>query len=313
MIRTIGRFLSIVIAIAALLAAAPPAKADSITYLSSSGTTNVPCTAGQPCSYLAAAFNNLNGSGGQVSCLDLPMIHDNSFNISVTVSVTIDCVGLFPTSFVNVGALVISAPNEVLTIRNLTISGRLGGYPAIKFTGSGNLILENCVFEDLAGGAALDIEPNGPLNLTIINSRISNNGSGVLLRPAAGGSIQATFDHVRITQNTGGGLKTDTTNGGVTVDIADSVISNNGGNGVNAVAGASQNIVSIKSSVIARNGAAGVQSNGANAGVLVATTLLDQNAAGAVSVVSGGNMFTYGNNDIVGAIGSGFTAMATLH
>ena len=98
----------------------------------------------------------------------------------------------------------------------------------------------------------------------------------------------------------------------MTTDITDSVISNNGGNGINAVAGANQNIVSIKNSVIAKNGVAGVQANGANAGVLIATTPLDQNAAGATSVVSGGNVFTYGNNQIVGSAGSGFNHTAGL-
>jgi hypothetical protein len=70
--------------------------------------------------------------------------------------------------------------------------------------------------------------------------------------------------------------------------------------------------VSIRNSVIAKNGVAGVRASGVNAGVLLATTLLDQNAAGATSVIGGGNMFTYGNNSIVGSIGSGFTASAPL-
>jgi hypothetical protein len=98
----------------------------------------------------------------------------------------------------------------------------------------------------------------------------------------------------------------------VTVDITDSVSRDNGGNGVNAAAGANQNTVSIKNSVIAKNGAAGVQANGANAGILLQTTLLDQNAAGATSTVGGGNLLTYGNNTIVGSAGSGFTATAGM-
>ena len=145
------------------------------------------------------------------------------------------------------------------------------------------------------------------------NSRISNAGSGILLKPAAGGSIKATLDHVTITGSVGGGIKADATNGVVDLDVSDSEISDNGGNGINAVAsGRNQNIVSIKNSVIARNGAAGVQSNGANAGVLMATTLLDQNVSGALSVVAGGNLFTYGNNQVVGSQGSNFTSTAAL-
>ena len=127
-----------------------------------------------------------------------------------------------------------------------------------------------------------------------------------------GGSIKATLDHVTITGNSGGGIKIDTTNGAVTVDITDSEISGNGGNGINAVGGAGQAVVSIKNSVIAKNGVAGVQANGASAGILIANTLLDQNAAGATSIVANGNMFTYGNNQVVGSPGSGFNHSAGL-
>ena len=80
------------------------------------------------------------------------------------------------------------------------------------------------------------------------------------------------------------------TNGAVTADITDSVISNNTQMGINADAGATaQNIVSIRNSVIAKNGVAGVRASRVNAGVLLATTLLDQNVAGATSVIGGGN------------------------
>jgi hypothetical protein len=187
------------------------------------------------------------------------------------------------------------------------------GVSSILFYGNGTLTLENCAFMDVTE-TALDLEPTGPLHLVIKNCRFSDNPSGLLLKPAAGGSITATLDHVTITNNTGGGIKIDTTNGPVTLDVTDSVISNNGGNGINAVGNAGgQAIVSIKNSVIARNGVAGVQANGTNAGVLISTTLLDQNASGATSVVGGGNMFTYGNNDVVGSMGSGFTGTAPLH
>ena len=211
------------------------------------------------------------------------------------------------------GALWLDGIGQIVKVRNLTINGGGVAYPAIKLAGSGSLVLENCVFEDL-GGPGLDIEPIGPLNLVIKNCRISNSASGVLFKPAAGGSIHATLDHVTIANNSGGGIKVDTADGPVTTDIDDSTISDNGGNGVNAVGGAGgQNIVSIKNSAIAKNLVAGVQSNGPSAGVLVANTLLDQNAAGATSIVNGGNMFSYGNNQVVGSLGAAFNQMAPLH
>jgi hypothetical protein len=151
------------------------------------------------------------------------------------------------------------------------------------------------------------------LNLVIKNSRISDNAaSGVLIQPGSGGSVTATFDGVTLADNTGGGLKTDSANGPVTLDIYNSTVTNNSGVGVNARSGGSLNMVSIKNSVITKNSAQGVQANGANVGVMLGTTLLDSNASGATSVVSGGHMLTYGDNRIVGSAGSGFTGTASL-
>jgi Right handed beta helix region len=221
------------------------------------------------------------------------------------VTVDVDCPqGFLP--FFSSGGGVVTVRFRHLNLGNASVSA------AITASSGGTIILEDCVFTD-ATAAELDVEPNGPLKLVIRNSRISNSGAGILLKPAAGGSITATLDYVTITGNTGGGIKIDTSNGPVTTEITDSVISNNAGNGVNAVATASfQNIVSVKNSVIAKNGAAGVQANGANAGVLVQTTLFDQKASGATSVVGGGHISTYGNNSIVGSSGSGFTGSAAL-
>jgi hypothetical protein len=54
-----------------------------------------------------------------------------------------------------------------------------------------------------------------------------------------------------------------------------------------AIDNGGQGVVSIKNSVIAENSVAGVQANGASAGVMIGTTLLDQNATGATSAVCG--------------------------
>jgi hypothetical protein len=302
-------FLLLVAATACLHAVS--ASAASVAYISSTGIDGNPCTGAQPCASFDGAAQGLLGPG-QINCLDAAAINETGIGLGNS-PLTIDCVGVYMVTFPGFGAFVMSGIGQSMKIRNLTINGSLGGYPAVKVNFSGTLILENCVFEDIGTGPALDIEPSGPFNLVIVNSRISGSGSGVLLKPTAAGSINATLDHVTITQNAGGGVKIDTSNGPVTTDITDSVISNNGGNGINAIGNAGgQAIVSVKSSVIARNGGAGVQANGVNAGVLIAMTLFDQNAAGATTFVNGGNMFTYGNNQIVGSAGSGFNHTAGL-
>jgi Right handed beta helix region len=318
MIRIIARLFAFTVALTAFLHVVPlfAYVTQPVVWISSTGSdSNPPCTAALPCQSFVQALGYLE-SGGQLNCLDSPGVSEP--DVSTTVSVTIDCAGVYePASDgAGVGAFSLSGTNQVVKIRNLTISGAAGGYPAIKVTGSGTLILENCVFENFTAsgaGPALDIEPNGAFNLVVTNSRISNSAAGVVIKPAAGGSVTATFNGVTIADNTGGGMKTDTTNGAVSVDISNSTINNNAGNGLNAVSGAGgTNMLNIRNSVIARNGSAGVQANGASAAALVNNTLLDSNTAGATSAIGGGRILTYGNNSIVGSAGSGFTGPTPL-
>jgi hypothetical protein len=311
MIRAIGKLCTVIAAVAAFLSTAP-SYAGSVAFVSSTGTNNNTCSYTQPCTdFATGAVVALSPPGGigRIICLSAAYVGDTAdavFVQSDNSTLEIDCpAGAF------LASLVFQATNNTGRVRGLTFIASMNG-GTLSFPGSGTLIMEDCTFVDQTV-AGLDLEPTGPLNVVIRNSRISNNASGILLKPQAGGSITATLDHVTIADNTGGGIKIDTTNGPVTADITDSVVSKNSANGINAVGNASgQGMVSIKNSVIAKNGIVGVQANGANAAVLVQTTLLDQNVAGATSVVNGGHISTYGNNSIVGSAGSGFTGSAPL-
>jgi parallel beta helix pectate lyase-like protein len=312
MIRTIAKLCTVFAAGAAIL---PTTRsyADSVAFVSSTGSNNnVNCTFTQPClSFDQAIGDALSPSGGigRVICLSAVA---SASNLAAFVTVNnqtleIDCPlgGFFPT-------IGFQGKNNTGRLRNMTFPDTANG-SVLTFPGSGTLILENCSFVDDSSGVPIDLEPTGPLNVVIRNSRISNSASGILLKPAAGGSIKATLDHIVVTANAGGGIKVDTTNGAVTVDITDSVVSNNGGNGLNAVGGAGgPAMFNISRSVIAKNAVAGIQVNGATAAAMIDTTLLDSNASGATSVVAGGHMLTYGNNRIVGTAGSGFTGSAAL-
>jgi Right handed beta helix region len=307
MTRIIAKLFAVTLVLTAFLHAAPLQAAQAVSYVSSTGSGTA-CTAAQPCASIFTAHGPLV-NGGQISCLNSPTLTSESENFFESdTSLVIDCVGVFAWESGGFG-LEFSGANQVIKIRNLTFSGSGGMFPAVEVTGSGTLILENCVFENMAG-TALDIEPTGPLNLVIRNSRISNNASGMLLKPAAGGSIKATFDHVVTTSNNGGGIKSDSTNGVVNLDISNSEISNNPGNGINLVGSANPNMLNLSRTVIAKNGVAGLQVNGATTAALVDTTLFDTNTSGATSVVGGGHVLTYGNNRIVGSAGSGFTGTA---
>jgi hypothetical protein len=261
-----------------------------------SGTT---CSQSSPCTIQTAISQT---SGGEISCANSGDTFDPGTPIMISASVTIDCAGTTG-SFEPV---VVNGPTVVL--RNVTVWGASN----LITQNGGTLVLENVHFSDGENGSALIAQPTSASTLVLRNCLIDSMGAAVIFKPQAGGSLSVRLDHVTITDNSGGGIKVDTTNGPVTLDITDSEISSNGGNGINVVGDGSQAMVSIKNSVIAKNGAAGVQANGANAGVLLQTTLLDQNAAGATAAVNGGHISTYGNNSIVGSVGSGFTGSASL-
>jgi len=246
MIRIIARLFAVAVALAAFLLVAPTfaAAGSLVTFVSNTGSDNNPCSAALPCATILVAVSATT-SGGQVNCLNSPYGNiENVFTVLfLNYSVTIDCPGVVENG-PNAPLLRIEGTDNVVKFRNLTFSGADGGSTPLPFTGAGTLILENCVFENYnAPNASLDLEPTGPLNLVIRNSRISNNASGILLKPAAGGSIKATLDHVVITGNSGGGIKSDSTNGIVNLDITDSEISNNAANGINLVGSANQDML----------------------------------------------------------------------
>jgi hypothetical protein len=307
MIRIIAKVFAVTVVLTAFLSVAPLFAAP-VTYIANGGSGTA-CTSAAPCGSLSNALSVDNG--GQITCLDPNTTSELSTIFAI--SVTIDCAGLNLASPSGAVGLVLDGTNQVVKIRNLTMSGIFVGSSAIQVTGSGTLILENCVLENFSG-TALDIEPTGAFNLVITNSRISSSAAGVLLQPGSGGSINATLDHVVITGNsgTGGGIKSNSADGIVNLDITESEVSYNGGVGVNGRSGGFLNMVSIKNSVITKNGAQGVQANGANVGITVQTTLLDQNTGGATSIEAGGHISTYGNNSIIGPSGSGFTGTASL-
>jgi hypothetical protein len=311
LIRTLARLAFAVLTITLCLPAAS-SRAQNFTfyYVSATGSGSV-CTLAQPCSSGGAVLSlALATANSRIVCLspvDLtnPNVAQGSDQSNSTVEMDCPEGASLQAAFWNP-----DVSNDTVKFRNVTFTNLGNTSSAIQFFSSGTLIFENCIFET-GRGTSLDIEPNGPLNVVIRNSRISNNASGMLLKPAAGGSIKATLDHVVITSNNGGGIKTDSTNGAVNLDITDSEISNNTANGINLVGGDNQNMLNLSRTVIAKNTLTGLQTNGATAAALVETTLFDTNAS-ATTILNGSHILTYGNNRIVGSSGSGFTATAPL-
>jgi hypothetical protein len=275
-----------------------PVMAASLFFIGNGAGTV--CSQTAPCE-LSTAISQATATPVELSCADSSDVFSGA---TINKSLTIDCAGTAG----SINGIEVNS-GAVVTLRNLTIGGNTEDG---IFLINGTLILENVHFVGV-GSIGINAAPISPSTLIVKNSIINRGGvPAVLLKPGVGGSLSASFDHVTIAGNGGGGIRLDTTNGPVTADVTDSVISNNAGNGVSAQGGAGgAAMLSIHNSVIADNGAAGVNATGTNGAALVDTTLLDSNGS-ATSVASGGRIVTYGNNRIVGTLGSGFTGTASL-
>jgi hypothetical protein len=297
----------------------------SRTYVSSSGADSNPCSRASPCLTFAGAYAN-TAAGGEIDVLD----PGEYGPLTITTSLTIDggrgqiaSVLASQTPGITIEA---GQSNDVVILRHLRFQGLLGndsdpgsaGTIGINILSASRVTLENIDIAGFSGGASssggIVIAPGGgTMHVTIQNTSAYNNLIGVFSKPTGGAATYVTIEHSYFDNNLGDGLSIDSTGGGTTeAAITDTSSSLNGGNGINAVAGAYQSVVSIKNSVIAQNSAAGVQSSGTNADVYVGTTMLDRNADGATSVLNGGGMMSYGNNNIVGSAGSGFTTTPQL-
>jgi hypothetical protein len=294
------------------------------TFVSSSGADSNPCSRDSPCLTFAGAYAN-TAAGGEIDVLD----PGDYGPLTIATSLTIDGGGGQVVSVLvsQAPAITIQADqsNDAVILRHLRFQGLLGddsdqgsaGTIGINIISAARVSLESIEITGFGGTAAgsggIVIAPNsGTMKVNIQDTSAYNNVAGLLSGPTGGAAAHVTIEHSYFDSNLGDGIRIDSTGGGTTEAAIADVSSNlNGGNGINVVATNYQSTLNLKNGVIAENGAAGVQASGVDANVFVQTTLLDRNASGATSVVAGSNIFTYGNNSIIGSAGSGFTASAS--
>ena len=114
-----------------------PLFAATVGYVSSTGSDCNLCTAAAPCATFIKASQVWEGSGGEIACLDFPSISE--VNVGISSNVTFDCVGVLNATGADAAPITLQQ-GGILKIRNLTISGTGGGYPAIRVNGGGTLV-----------------------------------------------------------------------------------------------------------------------------------------------------------------------------
>jgi hypothetical protein len=195
-------------------------------------------------------------------------------------------------------------------LRGLVFDGVESGLYGIQLTSGGTLNVQNCLIQAFASGGIYISPSSGSTTVKIQDTTIIQNRSGIEFKPSSGASVTGFIDHTRIDQNSGGGLRLDGTAGGpVTTVIADSSVSGNASNGMNAISGSGGNVTAdLMRDIIASNGMAGIQSTqrSGTAIVTVGDSMLSNNSS-ALLATGGAALRSFGNNQVTGSIGTGFS------
>jgi hypothetical protein len=287
-------------ALALALAAATPARAGNVAFLSLTGT-NPACTFTAPCSDMGDALAAA-GANGEIICLNKGIY--GAQNIDITQSVTISCGGgLWEAPGPN---LIVGGPAGTKVVIEGLVANAVGsGSVPVSMTGQGELHLRGVRIGG-SSGSGLAFQPNGPASLHISDSFFfDNGGAAILIQPTASGNAQVTIDRTHL-ENSSLGIVVDGTSSSGTTNafIRESVIAGINGPGV----AAKGSTVSADRSQIVNNNFGVIANNGGSA--LLSYSTIQGNGT-AFAVAGGAAIFSYGNNNINanGSFGSSLTVI----
>ena len=303
-----------------------PAQAQSPTnfesWVSGTGNDSNACSRTAPCASFIIAIRK-TFSGGQVNVMDAgdfgPIYVDRAIAVVNDTSGTVAIAN--GSSASGGGEVVVAAGNsDIVTLRGLTLNGNNlpAGTHGILITNASQVNIEKCRIIN-APGAGIFLAPvNGTtvskINLKIEDTVVTGSGNGVVISSISGLPVNAAISRSSFQENTGGGIRIDGQSGGpITVSISDSSSSLNASAGLNAVSGAGNVAVDITRAVIASN-TTGVQSNQSHGGLVTVTvrgSALLHNVS-ALVFLGGGTLSSFGDNNIVGTAGTGFSGMTAM-
>jgi hypothetical protein len=296
----------------ACLTMAPAHAQATRTWISGVGDDVNPCSRTAPCKTFAGAISK-TATGGEIDVLD-----PGGFGaVTITKSITFDGGGGQVASILVSGtnAINVNAAGGVVILRNLRLNGIVNssvpGLTGVAINSAAKVIIEKCDIFGFSGAAVQVSVSTGTFELKVQETTLNNNGGGIGVKPSGGATVNASIERTHADANSGAGVKVDGTAGGSSnVAITDSSLSLNGSNGLNAVSGPSGTVkVDLTRDVMANNLGAALQSSNASGGtstVTVGQSILSNNAT-AWSIVSSGQLLSYGNNQVTGPVGTGPT------
>jgi hypothetical protein len=298
---------------AALLcvASVSPSHAQTTAYVSGKGLDTNACTLSAPCRTAGHALT-VAGDGGTISCLDAGPYFEG---VGSNFSFTLDCRGVVYEGLVFSNIIsTTGGSSQHVTIRHVIFDGALGGVAVQIGAGTGNVVVENCTFQNFTAppGVAIQFSPQlADAHLTITDSVFTNNGTGtggggVIIQPSgARAKATAVIERTQVTGNTYG-IVANGSNGTALVDIRYSSVAGNVLDGIWSYAGGFVTSIVVEHSASVQNGGNGINATGANAFVSLNDSTVAWNTTG-LATSSSGTILSYKNNVIAGNLSPGVT------
>jgi len=300
--------LSVVAALLALgLAAAPAQAGPNRAWVSGHGTDSGGCgPVAAPCRTFAFALTQ-TAAGGEIDVLE-PAGY-GPVTITKAISIVNDGADAATIGMASAGngVTIIASAGDSVHLRGLTIDGFGIGSNGIQFNRGGNLAIENCVIRNFEHSGII-IQPSTSSSFSVSNTIASNNFvDGIEVFSTGSASVTGVLS--KVTANTNGffGINVEGfgTTGALNVTIVNGVASNNTSVGINAV--------SANTAVTVRNSVASYSGTGlfaAKAILRVGHSVVTGNGTGVK--LAGGNIFSYGDNDIDGNTNNNTGALTPL-
>lgn len=266
------------------------------TWVSGVGDDANPCSRTAPCKTFAGAISK-TAAGGEIDALD-----PGGFGaVTITKAITIDGgpnAGGILNSGTN-GVVINAGATDIVVLRNISIAGVGSGLNGIRIIAGGTVHVENCAIYGQAQ-KGIDAQPTTALKLfvkdTVIRDNINGaNGGGIFLLPGVGGSINAYLNNVELSRNTFGIRAEANTN----TIARNCFFSGNDTHGVVSVGTAGVVNFDLHKCTVSRNQSSGLRSVNANSTVRFSNCMVDGNAIGLESVISG-KLLSFTNNSIGG-------------
>ncbi len=270
---------------AALMLVAGSAQAQATrTWVSGVGDDANPCSRTAPCKTFAGAMSK-TVVGGYIDALD-----PGGFGaVTITHAITIDGgpghAGVLVSG--TDGIVINIATSESVVLRNLSFEGAGMGLNGVNVVAAGNIVIENCVFNNFSG-RGISHNSSSPGFLLVSNTSLFNNaGGGIYVQNA-----RATITHVRAERNGRAGVEVGT---GAIATVSDTVASSQG-MGFAATAGTA--VLNLSRSVASHNDFGLAAGSGATIRI-GDSDVFSNNAYGLFNDGSSA-LVSFGNNRIIG-------------